>query len=70
MASIDVKNSPKVAGILARMESAALKHGVARIGAVRCTRTRRAFTWALNGNRCKKQDAAYWLETAEEEEPR
>src|SRR5690606_36572740 len=40
------------------LENTALKDGRAEEGNVTCTRNRRSYGWAINGNRCGKQDAA------------
>jgi len=44
--------------VLAHLENTALKDGTAHEGNVACTRNRRSYGWAINGNRCSKQDAA------------
>lgn len=66
MASINVRPTNtdnkttrvEVVRALARLENTALKDGRADEGNVTCTRNRRSYGWAINGNRCGKQDAA------------
>lgn len=55
----------EVAGILASLESGALRHSVDRWrGYIRCERNRNRYGWAINGNRASKLDVAKSIASA------